>query len=340
MRNYWALVLANVGGRLLGIPYSYWLAPYRPRITLKAWRELFNFSKWLFLGNVGFIFDLQMMNFVVGHYLGLPSVGVYQVANQIAVLPISEIAAPIRQPIYAGFSKIFHDIPQLRHQFMKGLEMQCVIIVPLSVGIALTAPEITAVFLGQKWEAVTSLLPIIAMYGLLDAIGHYTHNVFIVLNRQRLYTLTYYAALAVRIPLTVWATLHDGIRGAALAMLFTAGVNAVLWMVQAGPLLHLRWRLVLSATWRALAAAAVMGIVVRSAAAAMGPPATAGGEPYLLLRFIAEVGAGGVAYTASLLAFWLLSGSPAETAEGHLVTGLRGLLASRQIPVPFRRRVV
>jgi hypothetical protein len=47
LRNYWALVLAAPIGRLATLPLSYWLAPYRPRLSLAAWREMFNFSKWL-----------------------------------------------------------------------------------------------------------------------------------------------------------------------------------------------------------------------------------------------------------------------------------------------------
>ncbi len=52
------------------------------------------------------------------------------------------------------------------------------------------------------------------------------------LNRQRAYTFTYYISIAIRVPVTIWWLMEDGLRGAMLAMLATAVVNAVLWNFQ------------------------------------------------------------------------------------------------------------
>ncbi len=328
MHNYWPLLLSGFFSRLLvTIPYSYVLAPYRPRLALGAWRELFHFSKWLALGNVASILDMQLMNFVLGRYVGIGAVGLYQVVYQVAALPISEIAAPIRQPIYAGFSRIHHDAALLRAQFLKGLEMQCVVILPLSFGIVVTAPDIVALFLGAKWQAATALLPALALYALFDALGQYTHHLFIVLNRQRSYTFTFYASLAVRLPLTIWAASIAGARGAALAMLATAGFNMVLWAFQARPMLALRWTEVLARVWRAGTALLALAAGVLLAGRLLA------GQP-VALRFAAEVAGGGLAYAAALLLLWRLAGAPGDASEAQLLHLLGGagarLLAHRR----------
>jgi lipopolysaccharide exporter len=329
MRNYWPLLLSGLFSRLLvTIPYSYILAPYRPRLALGAWRELFHFSKWLALGNVGSILDGQLMNFVLGRFAGLAAVGLFQVIYQVAALPISEIAAPIRQPIYAGFSRIYHDTALLRLQFLKGLEMQCVVILPLSLGVAATAPDIVTLFLGTKWQAAAALLPAVALYALFDALGQYTHHLFIVLNRQRSYTLTFYASLAVRLPLTVWAASTHGIAGAILAMLATSALNMGVWAFQARPMLALGWHEVLARVWRASAALLplVAGAMLAGRALAMQPVA---------LRFGAEVAGGGLCYAAALLLLWRLAGAPEDASEAHLLRLLGGLGAR----LPVHRRI-
>ena len=79
------------------------------------------------------------MNFItilIGRVLGLFALGTWQVVYQVAALPISEIVAPIRQPLYSLFSRSYTDLTLLRQHFLRSLEIQALIILPLSIGIA------------------------------------------------------------------------------------------------------------------------------------------------------------------------------------------------------------
>jgi lipopolysaccharide exporter len=326
LQNYWPLILGPMLGKFIIIPYSYWLAPYRPRFTLGAWGELFHFSKWLVLGNVCFMADGHVMNFIVGRYLGMPAVGLYQVGNQIAGLPISEIAVPIRQPIYSGFSKIYHDVVALRDQFMKGLELQIVVLVPLSMGLAATAPEITAIFLGRQWDTVVPLLPMLAIFGLFEAISYYQYNIFTVLNRQKLFTLTHYATLVIRIPLTIWAARVDGIHGAVAAMLATSMINVMMFSFQTQPLLELTLGRVLATIWRGITAGLLMWGSVVLLTRWLGTELPLGLSA-LALRLTLQVVVGVVVYVSALLIFWFISGAPPTSAETQILQTARGGIA-------------
>jgi PST family polysaccharide transporter len=262
MHNYWILVLGTLLNTCITVPASYIVARHRPRFSLAGWKDLFHFSKWLFVGNLCLVTDSQLMTFVIGHYLGMFNVGLYQLGLRVASLPITEIAAPVRGPLFSAFSKIYDDIDELRRTFLDTLGIQSLIILPLTVGLAVTAPEVTAIFMGREWSAVAPLLPLIAFYQLFDALGHHTHVVMIALNRQRLYAVIYYITIALRVPLTIWWALESGLRGAVLALVVSAAVNAVLWSAQLGPLLRLRWRQAMVALSRPLLAAAVMGGIV------------------------------------------------------------------------------
>ena len=329
MRNYWPLVLSIFFSRLfVTIPLSYVLAPYRPRLTLAGWHDLFHFSKWLTLGNLCSVIDLQMMNFIVGRFVGMQAVGLFQVTNQIAALPISEIAAPIRQPVYAGFSKIHHDIEQLRQNFFRGFELQWIVILPLSLGISVTASDVTAIFLGQQWTAAVPLLPVIALYALVDAISAYTHNLFIVTDRQRIYTLTYYAAIAIRLPITIAATMDYGLMGAALAMLVTSGINTLIWMAQVKPVLNAGLRDFLRVSWRVSLSGGVLCAAVLGTSQLLPVPTTGGGE---LAVFATKVAVGAAAYFLALLGFWLLAGAPADSGERELLRQAKHLLVRRRL---------
>ena len=46
LHSYWALIAGIMTGRLLGVVLSYIMHPYRPRLSMQAWRQLAGFSGW------------------------------------------------------------------------------------------------------------------------------------------------------------------------------------------------------------------------------------------------------------------------------------------------------
>ena len=95
--------------------------------------------------------DSFLMPLTLGRVVTMREVGLYQVANDFASLPASEIAAPVRRPIYAGYAQVAHDPVALRQQGLAGLGLLVMIIVPMSVGIAVTSPYVVNVVLGAQW---------------------------------------------------------------------------------------------------------------------------------------------------------------------------------------------
>jgi lipopolysaccharide exporter len=326
------LVVGNPISQIVLIPVSYAMAPYRPRIKLDHWREFINFSKWLLFGNICSLLDGQLMNIVIGRLEGMSAVGLYQLAYQIAALPVSEIAAPLRGPAYAGFARLQGKPPAMRWQFRATLEMQWMVILPLSVGIALTAHEITSLFLGAHWVGLTPIMPLVAGAALLDALGHFTHGLQIVLNSQRRMVLVWFATILVRVPLVALGTAQYGLVGAMVALVGTGLVNALVWLSQAGSLIGLSLPNCLAPLWRSSTAAAAMTGVV------LFVPAHWFANSALLqdgFSLLIKAGAGAATYCGALAALWWLSGMPDRSAEAeilrllHRLTHRLGLLSQR-----------
>ena len=116
-RNYWALVFGGFAAQFLLVPLSYVLRPYRPAFSLASARALLNFSKWLFVNNVLTMLDVSLMTLTLGRLNGVRDVGLYQVSYDLAAVPASEVAAPIRGPMYAGYARVADDLPALRNRF-------------------------------------------------------------------------------------------------------------------------------------------------------------------------------------------------------------------------------
>ncbi|MBP0445150.1 oligosaccharide flippase family protein [Roseomonas sp. SSH11] len=309
LQSYWCLVLGNLIAKLILIPFSYYLAPHRPRFALVHWRELLNFSKWMFVINICSAADGQGPNLVLGRAIGVEAVGFYNIAYQIAAVPVTELAAPVRTPIYAGYAQVLHDRAALRQQFLDGFSLLCAVLVPLSVGIALVAPEIEQLALGPVWRGADVLIALCAMYALVDSMAHFTFNVFLVLDRQRSFAAVFVALVILRVPAIIAAALLAGTAGVLATMLATGLLNALIWHLQTGRMLGHGLSDVGARAWRSFAAAVAMTCAVLLVRQAWPQGSETSGDAVLHLSVVVAVGA--AVHLSTQLGLWRLAGSPA-----------------------------
>lgn len=305
--SYWALIAGIVTMRVFVTAFSYYQHPYRPRLSMACWRELFHFSKWFLISNLLWMIESFAPTMLFGRIAGAYGVGLYQIAFQFASLPASEIAAPIREPIYAGYTRLLDQTDKLRKQFVDGFAILMLVIAPMSVGIALTGDLITPVAFGPEWTAASALIAPCALYTLIDAIAHFPHNVFIALNRQRDFVLTLAAMLAIRFPLFVWVGIEWGMVPAIYVLVATAGPSAVVWMRSAMPMLNLGIRELLAPVWRTAVSVLVMTVVLLAFA-----NLRAGTDPYgvVLVRLLWVAGFGAALQIGTQGLLWMASGCP------------------------------
>lgn len=334
LRNYWALICGISATRCVTLLLGYVIKPYRPRFSLAGWSDLFNFSKWLMVTNVLTIIDQYCMTLTVGRIAGTNAMGIYQVASEIGSLPASEVAAPIRDPIYAGYSSIAGDLELLRNHFLSNLSWLVAVIAPLSLGIFMMADPITALFLGHKWMAAVPLIRLTALYALFDAIGHSAVSIYMTLHRQRRFVQLDTLIVAIRVPAIVIGAYIDGVTGAAIALALTAVLNMVIWNGWVPKELGVRPGDYWLASWRTMLSSAVMMVTVAALLNAWPPPVN---TVPALIRFagICLLGAG--SHVVTQYSAWLLSGSP-PTVESELLHLARGVV--RRVVFVIRRQSV
>ena len=251
----------------------------------------------------------------------------------MASLPASEIAAPIREPIYSGYAKLLGQMAKLRQQYVDGFGVLLLVITPMSIGIALTGDLLTPIGLGQQWTAASALIAPCALFALLDAIAHFPGNLFVVLNRQKGYIITLAAMLCIRFPLFIWIGAIWGMVPAIYVLVATAGLAAIVWTYSVMRLLDLGIRELFQPIWRTAVATLVMTTALLAFA-----DLHAGGDPYriLLLRLLAVSACGAALQIGTQLLLWLASGSP-EGPETKLL-GLARTSVRKLYSMRLRRR--
>lgn len=334
LRNYWALVIGTVVGRVGAVILSYAFHPFRPRFGLHGARDLMHFSKWMLLHNVIAFFKDRSSSFVVGRLSDAAGLGLFSLSAEIASLPSTELIAPINRALLPIYARLADDKPALGREYLQAMGAIALIAVPAVAGIALTAPYVVTLFLGPKWQGAVPLLQILAFFGITQVLQTNAFSAFIALGKPKAYVQINVIHVVVLLVLLITLTKPYGLIGAAWAYVVTAllllPVNFALIIYYIG----LRPVDLLARFWRPVVAAGAMYGLVRT----LSPP--------VALESISTAGAGsalaicvatGIAtYCLGIVLLWLIAGRP-QGAETWILGRLR-VIAERAEALVQRKR--
>jgi lipopolysaccharide exporter len=325
-RSYWALVAGMLFSRAAGTTISYLIHPFRPKLSFAHLGELMVFSKWILINNVVILFKERTTDFVIGSSQGPRSLGLYNIANEFASLPHTELAAPVNRALLPGFAKIQADSDSVNVAFIGAVRTLAFVVVPAAALIHALSPYLVPVLFGSKWLDATPLMMVLSIAGgviamhspfcsLLISHGHADrvalgHGIYVALLLSGLLAL-----------LPLFGTL-----GAAFAVLGAAVLSTPVYLIQTRRLIGVRVRPVLRAVLRPVLAALATVLVLRFTLPPAGAWSGLGG-PFLLLAWAGTLGV--TCYAAAVSALWVASGRP-EGTEQYVLSRIRALVAARR----------
>jgi O-antigen/teichoic acid export membrane protein len=314
-RDYWALVAGTVTGMIAGVLISYWMHPYRPRWSLERWRELFSFSRWLFLNNtLGFLYN-KAADFIVAKSIDTSSLGYYNLANEISNMPSSELIMPVNRAVFPGYSRMSTEGGALRRGYLNVLSMITLVATPAAVGLGCVAMPMVRLLLGVKWLSIGPLIPVLAIHGLLAAIVTCSQYVLLAAGKPRDVTMLLTARVCLAVPLLAVGVVQWGIMGAAWGLLGSSILLLPVNHYLLSTVLAVKIRDMVAACWRPTVGACCMLGVLEWAKAAIefGP-----GNKDQITMLVLLITVGAVVYVATVLGLWWLSKRP-DGAEAFLV---------------------
>ena len=224
LRSIWALVWANLAGVIMKLVLSYAMLQYRPKFqfNIEQSKELFRFGKWMTGYAIASFGWQQLDKIFIGKFLGPIPLGIYQIAQRISDIPISNIAGASVNFTFPAYAKIQQGTERLGKAFLDVFETIISIITPISVFCILAAPDIVYGLLTEKWKDAIMPLQILAAAGLFTAMDTLTMPLFISVgkpNIEFLKNLFKVTILAITIyPFIKWW----GIAGACISVLISS----------------------------------------------------------------------------------------------------------------------
>jgi len=302
LRNYWALVIGILGGRIIAVAISYLMHPYRPRFCLSKVGEIWSFSSWMLLVHVAQFLQDKADEFVVGNMTNTETMGNYNVAADVATAPTVELVMPTTRALFPIFSRISGDRNALGEAYLGVFAVTAILVCATATGVMLVAEDFVAVVLGPRWMNAVPLVEWLAMSGafysimqggitLISASGHGRLSATLAISRTLMTIPALIAAAWLGSVETIAAT------RTLVTLLFIPGVFLALSRI-----LPLRVGDLASRLWRPMVAAALMAAAVELCHPLFPvlPP----------LRLFLDAGLGASAFIVGLLLLWWMAGRP------------------------------
>lgn len=324
--SYWALIAGSITGRIAGLILSYTMQPYRPRFSLAARAELFSFSGWIFLVGLAGFAGQRSSHFVVGRQLGPTALGLYAVGSEIAMLPSTDLMAPINRAVFPGFARMTSDRALMRASFVDILGVIWLLALPASFGIAAVADPLVRTMLGSKWEGAIIVVQVLALSGAMHAATSNHYSAWLALGKVRVTALVEAIHFVILLPLLLILSRTFGIAGVAYAELCATVASVLLECVLISRALSLSPSAYLGGLWRPLIAALTMAAAVTVLLRVLDADAA---TP--LLQLVATVPFGAAVYLGALGLLWLLAGRPRGAESFALQRLTQALRAARPV---------
>lgn len=219
-RTFWALIFGDLVSSVVFVLLSYSRFDYRPRFSLKKWKEQWKFSQWiLFKGILGYG-RAQIDNILVSRLFPTAEFGKYHMMRSLTVMPGTEILAPMLRPLLAAFSKIKDDEENFAYQIRVTLLVIFGFLFPIWSYMYFESRLIIKFLLGEQWLSGDIIFQNLSFLLLTFAHSYLAGNICIALGKVRsvfIYDLVSFIVIAGilmfinEMPLHTFALLRSGL---------------------------------------------------------------------------------------------------------------------------------
>jgi O-antigen/teichoic acid export membrane protein len=318
--SYWALVVVIFTTRVLRMAFTYAMHPYRPGLTIRAWRRMLAFSTWSWVLAVTLLIRDRIDAFVIGRMLGPTQVGIYSIAWEIGFAPTVELVAPFCRALFPSFSALRNREGDIADAYFRAVSAAMLVTMPASLGIALIADPLVRLAFGERWIGAIPVMQIFALVGVLRVSAIVSSTLLRVYGLQQVQVHITWVSLVVRLAFAIVLVSRFGLIGGAFAAVASVLIEEAGMLLATFRRFRLRAVDLLLSNWRCGLASVAMTAAVLAVQYYQGT--LPGGARAGFGNMAFDVLAGAASYTTVLLAAWLAAGQP-RGAETYVMDVMR-----------------
>lgn len=228
LRSPVSLIYGLIAGAFLEMTLSNLIIKPKPKLILniKQFKNIIERGRWVTGSTLFSYFFEQGDDIVVGRVMNTTSLGIYQVAYKVGILPITEVSQLVNQVIFPIYSKFAHDKIRLKRAFLKTIFSVGLLELLLSIIVFIFPKAIILILLGRNWLGAVGVLRILSVFGFIRAITLSTNPLFQAAKKQEFITYFTFISLVIMAVTIVPFVLKLGLVGAGYSVVIGA-VSAI-----------------------------------------------------------------------------------------------------------------
>jgi len=247
--SYWALVVSTLVMTASAAAILMMKTRWVPRLDWTSnMREIYTFGLWSFIrGQVGFLVS-KADYFVIGRYLDVGMLGVYEKSFELTERAMSGITMPVNTIFFSTFSRLKKDVLQVKQVFLEAVALLALVSYPALFGLIGVAPHFVISCLGEQWAGAVVPIQILAAACVFRVLGGMVASVNTAIGLYKIHTFLNILSAAIFITLC-FLFVHNGIVAVSIAFFVFCLISFVFsfWLLYSG--VHVTLRELIKATW-------------------------------------------------------------------------------------------
>jgi O-antigen/teichoic acid export membrane protein len=168
----WCLAWYAVLSTAITVVFTWIYARWVPRflLGLQHIKGLVGFGANLTGSSFLAYFARNLDNLLIGKFLGPAPLGFYNLAYNLLLFPLSNIADVVGRVMFPALSIVQHDKQLVREAYVAANRYIASVSFPLMIWVLVTAPELIRVIYGPKWISAIVLVQILAITSMLQSV--------------------------------------------------------------------------------------------------------------------------------------------------------------------------
>lgn len=214
----WALIGQTIVTSITGLIISFRMVKWMPRFifSFSLLKPHLKYSLPLLADSSVNYWVRNIDNLLVGKVLGSSSLGIYNRAYSLMLLPLRQISSTLSKVMFPSFSLIQDDKNLMWSQFSKMLSVVALVSFPIMILLGVYAKEVILIIFGDQWSEAVPIFQVLSGLGAAQSIATLAGPVYYATGKT---ALLFKVGLITR-PLMV---------GGIVAGLFLGGLIGMVW---------------------------------------------------------------------------------------------------------------
>lgn len=185
-KSYLALVLGTLSLNVIQVLLSYKFSDYKPRFSLIVFKEIWSFSQWILVDNIGKYIANEGDKVILSKLGGPVVLGYYQWSKELSFLATNEITFPLSRALTPGFAKLKDEPERLNLAFLKSLAIVAIVVLPMALGLGTVSEHLIPLYLGDdKWDPVIPMLEVMVYSPAITCLFGMAGNLLIIVGEVK-----------------------------------------------------------------------------------------------------------------------------------------------------------